>query len=88
MKNNLIVLADLKSGLLSLGDYLRIISILKNFKSTNFFWFSDRKLQILAKESGLFKKCSSLNSFYKKKFDNCLIIDCISKKKIPKVFCL
>ncbi len=62
------IITDSKKDIFNLGDYLRIVSILPNFKTKEIYWFSDKYLHSIIKKSEHIKKIYSLNKFHYSKF--------------------
>ena len=82
----LIIIADSKKDNFSLGDYLRIVSILPNFKTKSIYWFCDKKIKELIKYSDHIKKKYDIKKFNYKNFNkkNNLIINLFKTKNLRK----
>lgn len=80
----IIVIANSKKGKFGLGDYLRILSILPNFKTKQIFWYCDKSIKKIIKYSNHIKKIFDLRKFsyenYEKKED--LIINFFKTKNL------
>ena len=63
------IITDSKKDIFGLGDYLRIISILPNFKTKEIYWFSDKYLHPIIKKSEHVKKIYNLSKFNYSKFN-------------------
>ena len=80
----LIIIANSKKDNFSLGDYLRINSILPNFKTKNIYWYCDKNIKELIKYSEHIKKIYDLKNFDYKNFskENNLIINLFKTKNL------
>ncbi len=80
----IIIIANSKKDIFSLGDYLRIVSILPNFKTKFIYWFCDKKIRNLIKYSEHIKKIYPIKKFNYKNFNkkNNLIINLFKIKNL------
>ena len=80
----LIIIANSKKDNFGLGDYLRIISILPNFKTKNIYWYCDKNIKELIKYSEHIKKIYDLKKFNYKNFskENNLILNLFKTKNL------
>lgn len=62
------IITDSKKDIFSLGDYLRIISILPNFRTKEIYWYSDKFLHDIIKKSEHVKRIYNVNKFNYSKF--------------------
>ena len=65
----IIIIANSNKDQFGLGDYLRIVSILPNFKTKNIYWYCNSSIKKIIKNSSHIKKIYSLSKFNYKKFN-------------------
>lgn len=80
----IIIIADSRKDQFSLGDYLRIVSILPNFRTKYIYWYCNNSIKKIIKYSSHIKRIYNLDKFNYKNFEkkNYILLNLFKTKNL------